>query len=76
MGSRLPDIFLSYSSEDLAIARRFAEGFVREGFSVWWDATLNPGDAFDQAIEKALEGKRPANSPSGSGAEGIRIVST
>jgi TolB-like protein len=50
----LPDIFLSYSSEDLAIARRFAEGFVREGFSVWWDATLNPGDAFDQAIEKAL----------------------
>ena len=55
MGSRLPDIFLSYSREDLAIARRFAEGFEREGFRVWWDATLNPGDAFDQVIEKALE---------------------
>ena len=51
----MSDIFLSYSSEDLAIARRFAQGFEREGFSVWWDATLKPGDAFDQAIETALE---------------------
>ncbi len=51
----MPDIFLSYSRDDLEIARRFAEGFEREGFSVWWDAALNPGDAFDQAIEKALD---------------------
>jgi TolB-like protein len=51
----LPDIFLSYSRDDVTIARRFAEGFEREGFSVWWDATLNPGEAFDQAIEKALD---------------------
>jgi eukaryotic-like serine/threonine-protein kinase len=54
MGSRLPDIFLSYSREDQAIARLFAEGFEREGFSIWWDATLNPGEAFDQVTEKAL----------------------
>jgi TolB-like protein len=50
----LPDIFLSYSRDDPAIARRFAEGLEREGFSVWWDATLIPGEAFDQVIEKAL----------------------
>jgi TolB-like protein len=54
MGSRLPDIFLSYSREDQTIARLFAEGFEREGFGVWWDATLNPGEAYDEVTEKAL----------------------
>jgi Tol biopolymer transport system component len=54
MEVRLPDIFLSYSREDQATARLFAEGFEREGFGVWWDATLNPGEAFDQVTEKAL----------------------
>jgi Tol biopolymer transport system component len=54
MESRLPDIFLSYSRDDQATARLFAEGFEREGFSIWWDATLNPGEAFDQVTEKAL----------------------
>jgi len=54
MGSRLPDIFLSYSRDDQTTARLFAEGFEREGLSVWWDATLNPGEAFDQVTEKAL----------------------
>jgi TIR domain len=42
------DIFLSYSHEDQAVARRFAEAFEREGFSVWWDATLRSGEAYDQ----------------------------
>jgi TolB-like protein len=50
----LADVFLSYSRDDLPIARRFAKGFEREGFSVWWDAALIPGDAFDEAIEAAL----------------------
>jgi TolB-like protein len=50
----LSDIFLSYSREDLAIARLFAEGMERDGFSVWWDAALIPGEIFDQVIEKAL----------------------
>jgi TolB-like protein len=51
----LADIFLSYGRNDVATARRFAEGFEREGFSVWWDATLRSGEAFDQAIERALK---------------------
>jgi TolB-like protein len=50
----LADIFVSYSREDLAIARLFAEGLEREGFSVWWDAALIPGEIFDQVVEKAL----------------------
>jgi TolB-like protein len=50
----LPDVFLSYSRDDLPTARRFAEGFEREGLSVWWDQTLNPGESFDEVTEKAL----------------------
>jgi TolB-like protein len=50
----LPDIFLSYNREDHATARRFAEGFEREGLSVWWDATLRSGEAYDEVTEQAL----------------------
>ncbi len=52
---RLPDVFVSYSREDQLVARRFAEGFEREGLSVWWDQSLNPGEAFDQVTERALD---------------------
>jgi eukaryotic-like serine/threonine-protein kinase len=51
----LPDIFVSYSREDQAVARSYAEGFEAEGFSVWWDQSLNPGEAFDQVTERALD---------------------
>jgi len=51
----MPDLFLSYSREDQAIARRFATRLQEAGFSVWWDQALHPGEAFDQVTEKALE---------------------
>jgi TolB-like protein/Tfp pilus assembly protein PilF len=51
----MPDIFLSYNRNDQAVARRFAEGFEREGFTVWWDQTLRSGEAYDKVTEKALE---------------------
>jgi len=51
----VPDVFLSYSREDQPTARLFAEGLKREGFDVWWDQALHPGEAFDQVTEKALE---------------------
>jgi TolB-like protein len=50
----MPDIFLSYNRDDQATARRFAEGFEREGFSVWWDATLKSGEAYDRVTEQAV----------------------
>ena len=52
----MPDVFLSYSRDDQAIARRFATALERAGFSVWWDQTLIAGEAFDEATERALEG--------------------
>jgi TolB-like protein/Flp pilus assembly protein TadD len=48
------DVFLSYNREDQAVARRFAEGFEREGLTVWWDATLRSGEAYDEVTEQAL----------------------
>jgi adenylate cyclase len=52
--STAPDIFLSYNREDQAVARRFAEGFEREGLNVWWDVTLRSGEAYDKVTEQAL----------------------
>ena len=48
------DIFISYSREDRPAARRFAECFAEEGFSVWWDAALHSGETFDEVIERQL----------------------
>ncbi|MEO8467649.1 MAG: TIR domain-containing protein [Gammaproteobacteria bacterium] len=50
----MSDIFLSYNREDQAVARRFATAFETHGFSVWWDATLRSGEAYDEVTEKAL----------------------
>ncbi|HVR89565.1 MAG TPA: TIR domain-containing protein [Novosphingobium sp.] len=50
----MTDIFLSYNREDAAVARLYADGFAREGLSVWWDATLHSGEAYDEVTEAAL----------------------
>ena len=52
------DIFISYSREDRAAARYFAECFSHEGFSVWWDAALHSGETFDEVIEKELKASK------------------
>jgi pSer/pThr/pTyr-binding forkhead associated (FHA) protein len=49
------DVFISYSREDRAHARRFAERFTEEGLAVWWDAALHSGETFDEVIETALK---------------------
>ena len=54
----MPDIFLSYTRDDQATARNFAEALAAEGFSVWWDVTLRSGEAYDRVTEKALKEAR------------------
>jgi TolB-like protein len=49
-----PDIFLSYNREDQAVAKCFAEAFEAAGLSVWWDAALRSGEAYDRVTEEAL----------------------
>jgi TolB-like protein len=51
----MPDVFLSYSREDQATARRFADAFAAEGLDVWWDVTLRSGEAYDEVTEAALK---------------------
>lgn len=50
----MSDVFISYAREDQATVKRFAEGFERQGFGVWWDAALRSGDSFDLKIEEAI----------------------
>ena len=54
----MADIFLSYNREDQTVARRYAEAFERNGFSVWWDTTLRVGEAYDEVTEAALRAAR------------------
>jgi len=49
----MPQIFLSYSRGDRKRALRYAEALRNEGFDVWWDQTLNAGEACDEVTEKA-----------------------
>ena len=49
-----PDVFISYSSQDRAVARRFAQCLEEAGLEVWWDAALRSGETFDEVIERAL----------------------
>ncbi len=50
----MPDIFVSYSRDDQAVARRYADAFAAAGLDVWWDATLRSGEAYDEVTENAL----------------------
>ena len=51
----MSDIFISYSSEDRGKAKDIADALKRQGFSVWWDRSILPGETFDTVIEDALE---------------------
>lgn len=51
----MTDVFISYASEDRARAEMLAGALAALGWSVWWDRKIITGQAFDQAIEHALE---------------------
>jgi adenylate cyclase len=54
----MTDVFISYARDDQASAERFAHALEAEGFSVWWDAALRSGEAYDEVIEAALKRAR------------------
>lgn len=49
------DIFISYKREDRDVAERLAQGLLRYGYDVWWDASLLAGDVFVEEINRQLE---------------------
>ena len=51
----MADVFISYSSQDRALAQQLADRLAVQGHSVWWDVSLVPGDSFRPAILAELE---------------------
>ena len=52
------DVFISYVSFDRDRANIIALALQKEGMAVWWDASLLPGQAWDEQILKALKEAR------------------
>ncbi len=53
------DVFLSYNSEDIAVAERVYDRLVAAGFSVWFDRTrLQPGFNWYESIKSNCERSR------------------
>ncbi len=54
----MSDIFISYAHEDQPFARRMASALEMDGFSVWWDHTIPPGQTWDTFIARGIEEAR------------------
>ncbi len=48
-------LFVSYSGSDKELARELISRLVAEGFEVWQDVEVHPGDNWPLAVGKALE---------------------
>ena len=48
-------IFLSYASASKGRVGTLANALIEEGFDVWWDHAVNPGDDYRAVTEAALE---------------------
>jgi TolB-like protein/Flp pilus assembly protein TadD len=51
----MADIFVSYSRADKARVAPLVAALEAEGWSVWWDPEISPGQDFDSLIAGALE---------------------
>jgi adenylate cyclase len=54
----LADIFVSYARNDKALVAPLVAALEAEGWSVWWDPEITPGEEFDSLISRELEGAR------------------
>ena len=51
----MADIFVSYSRQDKALVAPLVASLEAEGWSVWWDPEITPGEEFDSLISRELE---------------------
>jgi hypothetical protein len=49
------DVFVSYKKRETERARALVEALEREGFSIWWDRRIPPGETWPRIIEMALD---------------------
>ena len=54
----MADIFVSYSRQDRARVAPLVAALEAQGWSVWWDPDIAPGEEFDSLISRELEGAR------------------
>ena len=54
------DVFISYKREEREKAEAIAMRLKKEGYSVWWDAQLLPGDRFHKAILDVIKAAKAA----------------
>jgi hypothetical protein len=54
-GDTVADIFLSYSTEDAETTEQLAHAFEQEGWSVFWDRKIPPGQRWEDVLERELE---------------------
>lgn len=54
----MSDIFLSYARADALRVEPLARALESEGWSVWWDPLIMPGQRFDHIIREALDSAR------------------
>ncbi len=54
----MADIFVSYSRSDRARVAPLVAALEAEGWSVWWDPAIVPGQQFDRMIADELERAR------------------
>ena len=54
----MPDIFISYSKADHALALKLSAFLESEGWSVWWDKSLSAADLYRDEIMKQLAAAR------------------
>lgn len=56
----MADIFISYSKQSKAETEKLAKELQSEGYTVWWDTSLVPGDSFGEVIVSELAQARAA----------------
>jgi len=54
----MADIFVSYARHDKALVAPLVAALEREGYSVWWDPAIAPGQEFDRQIVAELDAAR------------------
>ena len=54
----MAEIFVSYAREDRARVAPLVAALEAQGWSVWWDPAISPGQEFDRLINKELEEAR------------------
>jgi TolB-like protein len=54
----MTDVFVSYATEDRARVRPLIELLEAQGWTVWWDREIQPGQRFDSVIQNALTDSR------------------